>query len=274
MSRFWISRARARRGPALDGVDLHQQDVVGGGFVEQREQRRVADIAAVPIGLAVDLHRRKDGGQAGRRQHVIGRQLGAFEDPGLAGPDIGGGDEQLHLPAGAHALEVDQLAQRVAERVDVERVPLGGAERAGPRVEPRPRRRAVRVPIAEQQAEELLLRRRERAVEADALPERAQLLARALRAALQPALGQDDGVDRPGARAGDRLDGEPPVLQQRVEHAPREGSVRAAALQSERYRLLRPRPGQAVQRTVRSSGLASVFAQYRSIFCRQSLNAS
>src|SRR5215204_1505666 len=47
----------ARRLPPLDRVDLDQHDVVRASLVEQREQRRVAGVAAVPIGLAADLDR-------------------------------------------------------------------------------------------------------------------------------------------------------------------------------------------------------------------------
>src|SRR5215203_2205844 len=80
------------------------------------------------------------------------------------------------------------------------------------------------------------------------LPELAQLLAGTLGAALAPAVDEHDGVHRAGAGAGDRLDREPPVLDQLVEHAPGEGAVRAAALQRERDRLLRLRTREPARR--------------------------
>ena len=55
--------------------------------------------------------------------------------------------------------------------------------------------------------------------------------ARAVSAAAHPAIGQRDRVHGAGAGAGYRLDVEPPVLEQPVEHAPGERAVRAAALQ-------------------------------------------
>jgi hypothetical protein len=57
---------------AQRGVDLHQQQVVGRALGDQRQQRRVAGVAAVPVGLAVDLHRLEQQRQAGRGQHHVG----------------------------------------------------------------------------------------------------------------------------------------------------------------------------------------------------------
>jgi hypothetical protein len=47
------------------------------------------------------------------------------------------------------------------------------------------------------------------------------------------------------ARTGDRFDGEAPVFEEGVEHAPREGAVGAAALEGERHGLFGARPGEA-----------------------------
>ena len=60
-----------------------------------------------------------------------------------------------------------------------------------------------------------------------------QGLARAVAAVPGPAVGQNHGVHGAGARSGDRLEIEPSVLQQRVEHAPGEGAMRSPALQGE-----------------------------------------
>ena len=51
--------------------------------------------------------------------------------------------------------------------------------------------------------------------------------------ALGIAAGQGHGVDRAGAGAAQALERDALVRQQRVEHAPGEGAVRAAALQSQ-----------------------------------------
>ena len=45
--------------------------------------------AAVPVGLAVDLHRLEHVRQAGGGEHDVGRHLGAGEDAGLPCADVG-----------------------------------------------------------------------------------------------------------------------------------------------------------------------------------------
>ena len=58
-----------------------------------------------------------------------------------------------------------------------------------------------------------------------------QKLARLSRAPSRPpstiAFGENNGVHRAGAGAGDRLDVEPLILEDRVEHAPGEGAMRS-----------------------------------------------
>ena len=100
-------------------VDLHKQEVVCRAFGDERQQRRVAEVAAVPVGLAVDLDRPKQQRQAGRRHHRVGRQLGLPEFLQPTGAHVGGGDEQTHLVAGAHPFEIDFGSNDVAQRVEV-----------------------------------------------------------------------------------------------------------------------------------------------------------
>ena len=64
----------------------------------------------------------------------------------------------------------------------------------------------------------------------------------AVAAAVRHAVGEDRGVHRPGRGAGDRLDLDPGLLEQPVEHAPGEGAVRPAALQRQVHQHRRPRP--------------------------------
>ena len=79
LSRFWISRA-------LFGVLSRSTGLIctsrmsSAAPVEQRKQRRVAHIAAVPIGLAVDLDGLEQRRQAGRGHDMVGGELGAVED--------------------------------------------------------------------------------------------------------------------------------------------------------------------------------------------------
>src|ERR1700693_1424954 len=98
---------RLRRVFAFHRIGLHQKDVVGARGAEQRKQRRIADVAAVPIGLSIDLDGVEQKREAGGRHHHVGGDLVAAEDAHLAGTHIGGGDEQLDRVALAHRLEVD-----------------------------------------------------------------------------------------------------------------------------------------------------------------------
>ena len=64
--------ARGRRRPfRLVGRHLHDEQIGGVGGLHQRDERRVGDIAAVPIGFALDLDRVVDERQAGRGQHRL-----------------------------------------------------------------------------------------------------------------------------------------------------------------------------------------------------------
>ena len=66
----------------------------GGAGRQQRLQRRVAGIAAVPIGAPADLHRGKHEGQAARGQQHVDGDRGVLEQHRLAGLHVGGGDDQ------------------------------------------------------------------------------------------------------------------------------------------------------------------------------------
>ena len=221
----------------------------------QRVERRVAEIAAVPIGHPVDFHGLEHRRQAGRGHQVIDGQALALEHRELAGPDIGRRDEQARGLGLAQALEIDLLGERLAQRVDVERVRHVGAgrEHLGPEFGHR-----IALPQVEQPADEVALRRPEIAVEADLAPEPLQPLPSAVRPALQPAVDHHDAVHRSGACPGHRLEGQAPVLDQRVEHAPGEGPVRAAALQGQSHRLLGPGAGEELVGRLHRQGLDPV----------------
>src|SRR6516225_3958367 len=77
----------------------------------------------------------------------------------------------------------------------------------------------------------------------DGFPKQAQPATSLLAPASQQAVGEYDRIHCAGARAGDTDDVYVRLLQQSVEHAPGEGTMRAAALQGERdFAPLRPRP--------------------------------
>ena len=58
----------------MDGVDHDEQHVGGGAVVDDRKDRRVAHIAAVPEIFAVDLDRLEHRGNAGRGDHGVERR--------------------------------------------------------------------------------------------------------------------------------------------------------------------------------------------------------
>ena len=152
------------------------------------------------------------------------------EHPPAPGADVGGGDEELDR-AGREPLEVDDLGEDVGERV------RRAADRVG-RDQPRHQvhgdegRRVVERPVPVSRSTGVALER------AEAAPP-ARPAARSPRAPPAPpsrppvaiAVGEDGGVHRAGGGPGDRLDLDPVLLEQPVEHAPGEGAVRPAALE-------------------------------------------
>ncbi|EWS55571.1 hypothetical protein X551_01584 [Methylibium sp. T29] len=221
-----------RRPLVLQRVDLHQQDVERLGVVDQRVDRRVAGVAAIPVGLPVDRHGLEDERQAGGGQQRIDRQVLAGEDVGLAAAHAGSRDEQRDVATPQRVL-VDMPPGHVAQRVQVQRVELIGAEGAKEAVEPLVARQLVEVEAA---AGRTGLAQRERredlAAGADVVPEGRECRARAGAAATGMSRRQHGGVERAGTGARDRGDLDRVVLEQPVEHAPGEGTVGPSTLQS------------------------------------------
>ena len=65
----------------------------------------------------------------------------------------------------------------------------------------------------------------------DAAPEDLQRSAGAVVASFQISVGQRRGIHRAGRRAGNAVDPQPWLLEEPIQHAPREGAMGAAALQ-------------------------------------------
>ena len=160
----------------------------------------------------------------------------AAKDLAATGLHVRRRDEQLEAVGCAQAFEIDRLFKMDAQRIDVERIELIGAQQRRSRLRPgvdpsgsgpeaAPGRQRLVDPSA--------LEWRERALGRDQEPELFELLASALPSPLLEAGGEHDGVHRAGARAADRGNLDPRVLGQRVEHAPGVGAVRAAALQGQ-----------------------------------------
>ena len=142
----------ARRGRHLlahQRIDLHDQHVLGLGRAEERIEHRIAEIAAVPIGHAVDLDRAEHRRQAGRGHHRLGGNLLVRENMQPPGLHIGGGDEDRPR-VGAQALEIDEALDQILERIDVERIEIVGRKILRPGGQPVEGRRA----FARQQREQ------------------------------------------------------------------------------------------------------------------------
>ena len=195
-------------------------------------ERRIAGIAAVPIGLAVDLDRLEHGRQAGRGEQDVGRHLVVLEHLAAAGANIGGGDEEMDRRL-RQQLEIDQLGENLAQRILAHRIEVVGRHQARHQIHRDIDRRGIERPAAEQHVERPALERAEPGGVRDAPPERLERLARAGGPALLMAVDQHRRVHRAGRRAGNAVDLEPGLFEQAVEHAPGERAMRAAALQRE-----------------------------------------
>ena len=79
------------------------------------------------------------------------------------------------------------------------------------------------------------------AAEARRAPEIGKTLARFLGAAAVETVGQHHRVHRARRGAGNAFDGEAPVVQQMIEHAPGKGAMCTAALQAQANELFRLR---------------------------------
>src|SRR6185437_265743 len=93
---------------ALERINLHEQKALGRRGSDQGIKRWIADIAAVPIGHAVDFDRAKQIRQARRGDDHVGGHFLAREYAQLASDHVGGRDEKLQVGAGAHRVEVDE----------------------------------------------------------------------------------------------------------------------------------------------------------------------
>ena len=106
-----LLRCLRRRRPQ-HRIDLHHQHVLGVGGAEERKDRRVGGVAAVPVGHAVDLDRLEHVRQRRRGHHRVGVDLVAREDAQPAGVHVGRRDEQRHL-ALLHRVEIDEAHDQV-----------------------------------------------------------------------------------------------------------------------------------------------------------------
>jgi hypothetical protein len=95
----------ATAGP-LHRVDPYDHEIAAGQAQEERDQRRVAGITAVPLCLPVNLDGGKQVRQAGRCENGVGRNVGIGERASSRGAHVRRADENLDILLGANAREV------------------------------------------------------------------------------------------------------------------------------------------------------------------------
>src|SRR5579863_6222493 len=117
-------------------IDLHHQNILGGGGAEKWKDDRITEITAIPIGHAVDFHGAENRRQTCGRHDRFSRDLVARKDAYAAGLDVGRRDEELEIGAGAQLLEIDEALDQILERIDIERIDVIGREVARYGVEP------------------------------------------------------------------------------------------------------------------------------------------
>ena len=98
----------------MERVDLDQDDITGFAFIDQRKERRVAHVAAVPIGLAVDFDSLEKERQAGRGHHAVERDRRFPKDFRPAGADVGRGQKDFEATRAVDPVEVDAAGDDVA----------------------------------------------------------------------------------------------------------------------------------------------------------------
>ena len=190
-------RRAAGRVLARERVDLHEQQVAGVAAADQRRQRRVGRVAAVPVRLPVDLHGLEQRGQAGRGQHRARVELPSREDHCLPAVHVGGADEHLEAGMASDGAEVDFLLEQVAQRIDVQRIALVGRDQPAPGIADHAGRRQLGRQAAPQHLHESLLHRTQAAERADAVPHLGELGPRAFARVLAARFG----LAQPLARA-------------------------------------------------------------------------
>ena len=102
------------------GVDLDNDNVPGLAIIHQGKKGRIAHIAPIPVGLPVYLHGLKDERQTGGSQHHVHGHFLTVENLLHAGAHVGGGHEQLNAFAMSDMLEIHQIGDEIAQRIEVQ----------------------------------------------------------------------------------------------------------------------------------------------------------
>jgi len=120
----------ARHAFALDRVDRYDNGVLRFALPDESRERGIAGIAAVPVGLAVDLDGLEHGGQTGRGEQNVRRNGVVLKNFTAARPHIGGGDEEVDWRF-RKPLEIDEFGQNLAQRIDALRIQIVGRKQTG-----------------------------------------------------------------------------------------------------------------------------------------------
>jgi hypothetical protein len=129
-------RSARRQLVAPDGRHLNDDDILGTFSIDQRKDRRVSEIAAVPIVLSFDLNRLEVRRQASRREHGVDSDVGGLENLDLASADIRCVEEELRCRRRMiEPFKVDHRQKQILERIDIERIEQCRRKRVGQEVE-------------------------------------------------------------------------------------------------------------------------------------------
>jgi len=171
------------------------------------------------------------GGEARRREQHVRRDLAVSEHPPAPRAHVRRGDEELDR-CSRQPIEIDDFGKDIAQRICA-RAHIVRREQARHQVHGDEGRRMVERPAAQQDVERRAPQRAEQRRARYAPPKILQRGAGAVGALVGIAVDQHRGIHRSRRRAGDTVDAQPRLLEQAVEHAPREGAMGAAALQRE-----------------------------------------
>ena len=147
-----------------------------------------------------------------------------------AGPNIGSGDEEFHRRS-RQPFEIDCFGQNCSQWIVPHRVQVIGRQQARHEIHGDIDRRRVQCPAAEKHIERSAPQRTEARRLGDAAPEILQSGPGAVGPAFGMAIDKHCGIHRARRRAGNAIDSKPRLLEQTIEHAPRECPMRASALQ-------------------------------------------
>ena len=103
---------------------------------DERRDRGIARIAAVPVGFAVDLDGLEHRGQTSRGEQNLRCNSVVPEDPTASGPNIGRSDEEFDRRL-RQALEIDQIGQDLVQWIGTPRIQVVGRKQAGYEIRPR-----------------------------------------------------------------------------------------------------------------------------------------